>query len=136
MKIIFFFLTFIICSKVLAQKFEINYDSNNRISSVKYSNGIMINYFYDNNGNRQSHFITAAVVTNFVFTGNGNWNSAANWQNGNIPPNPLPSGSSILINPSGTAECILNVPQTINAGASLRVEPGKRFRVNGNLIIR
>lgn len=72
----------------------------------------------------------------YTFIGSGNWSNQANWQNGIMPPNPLPSGSSIFINPSGTAECILNVPQTINTGASLNVEPGKRFRVNGNLIVR
>jgi len=53
---------------------------------------------------------------------------------GNRPPNPLPSGQTILINSSG--ECILNVPQTISRGANLRVEPGKRFRVNGNLVVQ
>ncbi|MCA0382602.1 MAG: peptidoglycan DD-metalloendopeptidase family protein [Bacteroidetes bacterium] len=68
----------------------------------------------------------------YTFVGSGNFNNPSNWSPSILPPNPLPAGNIILIN--GTGECILNVPQTISAGATLRVVSGKLFRVNGNLI--
>lgn len=73
-----------------------------------------------------------ASVSTFTFTGSGNYNLPANWSGGIMPPNPLPAGRTIIINGSG--ECILNVPQTISAGATLNVANGARFRVMGNLI--
>ena len=120
--------------KPKAQTVQYTYDNLYRLTSINYGNGTTTTFTYDANGNRIQQ-INVSVVINFVFTGTGNWNNAANWQNGNIPPNPLPSGSSIFINPAGNGECILNIPQTITRGATIRVEPGKRFRVNGNLII-
>jgi hypothetical protein len=77
---------------------------------------------------------TASAGTTYTFTGSGNYNTPANWSSGTLPPNPLPAVSTIVINGSG--ECFLNVPQTISAGASFRVEPVKLLRVNGNLIIQ
>ncbi len=72
----------------------------------------------------------------YVFTGNGNWDVAANWSNNKIPPAALPAGSTILINPSGGGECVLNVPQTIMPGAELIVSDDKQFRINGNLTMQ
>jgi hypothetical protein len=72
----------------------------------------------------------------YTFTGNGNWNVADNWSNGVIPPATLPKGDIIVINPAGSGECVLNVAQTIAKEASLRVEPGKRFQINGNLVVQ
>ena len=69
----------------------------------------------------------------YVFTGNGNWTDAGNWLGNTIPPNPLPAGSSIIINPDGTGECILNIHQQINAGGIIEVMPGKNLTVKGNL---
>ncbi len=74
-----------------------------------------------------------AVVTQFTFTGNGNWSSVANWQNNLLPPSTLPAGSTITINPS-SGECVLDVNQTIQSGATLNVAAGKTFRIAGNLI--
>lgn len=68
----------------------------------------------------------------YTFTGSGNYSSLANWNENKVPPNPLPPGSTIVI--AGSGECILDIPLTISSGAILRVEPGKIFRVNGNLI--
>jgi hypothetical protein len=76
-----------------------------------------------------------AFSQNYTFVGNGNWTDAANWQNGQIPPAVLPAGSSILINPAGTGECILNTPQTISAGATFTVAKGKKFTVLGNYLV-
>ena len=74
--------------------------------------------------------------TTYTFTGNGSWTEAANWQGNLIPPASLSYGNSILINPAGTGECVLNTPQTIAFGASITVNPGKKFRINGNLLLK
>ena len=76
----------------------------------------------------------ALPATIYVFTGNGNWNVAANWNNNIIPPSPLPAGSQIYINPSGSAT--LNVPVTIATGAKITVVAGKPFIVQGNLTLQ
>jgi len=72
----------------------------------------------------------------YTFTGNGNWNIPANWANNLIPPAKLLSCSEIIVDPSGTRECILNVPQVVAPGAKITVVAGKKFRVNGNMLIQ
>ena len=72
----------------------------------------------------------------YTFIGNGNWDIAANWSNNVIPPPSLPAGAEIIIDPVSNGECILNIPQTVLAGAKLTVHTGKKFRVNGNLTIQ
>ncbi|MES2430092.1 MAG: alpha-amylase family glycosyl hydrolase [Bacteroidota bacterium] len=75
----------------------------------------------------------------YIFTGNGNWTTATNWTNNVVPPNPLPYGSEIIINPTNNAdECILNlgVQQVISQGAKITVEKNKKFRLPTNLIIQ
>ena len=71
----------------------------------------------------------------YTFTGSGNWNDADNWLNNLIPPAILGSDFQIVIAPGGRAECILNVPQTIAAGGTLLLLPGKKFRVLKDVII-
>ena len=78
---------------------------------------------------------TAASST-YIFTGNGNWTIPSNWNNNEIPPYILPNGYEILINPTGTCECVLNVPQTIEQGAKITVLPGKKLKVVGEVIIQ
>ena len=81
--------------------------------------------------------LTATVVlagSVFTFVGSGNYNIAANWIGSQLPPNPLPTGYSIIIN--GTGEYILNIPQTISPGGKLTVNDNKKFKVQGNLIIK
>jgi CubicO group peptidase (beta-lactamase class C family) len=77
---------------------------------------------------------TAPVV--YTFIGNGNWNIAANWANGNIPPAVLPAGDQIIIYPLANGECVLNVNQTVSSAASLFVVSNKKFRITSNLIIQ
>jgi serine protease AprX len=72
----------------------------------------------------------------YTFTGSGNWNVAANWEAGIIPPATLPAGSTILINPSADGECILNTNQEVSAGAYFNVMPAKKIYISGNLNIR
>jgi serine protease AprX len=72
----------------------------------------------------------------YSFIGNGNWDIASNWLGNNIPPAVLPQGSTIIIDPAGTGECILNINQQISAGALLDLRPGKKLRIPGNLVIQ
>ncbi len=85
-----------------------------------------------------SNIITMAVNASNVYTfnGMGNWNIASNWVNNLIPPSVLPACSQIFINPPTDEECILNINQTIAAGAKITVMTNKKFRVPGNLIIQ
>jgi len=71
----------------------------------------------------------------YTFTGNGLWTAAANWNNSTIPPATLPSGDTIVINPGAGDSCVLNVSQTISAGAYLIVATGANFVVRGGLTI-
>jgi exo-beta-1,3-glucanase (GH17 family) len=79
--------------------------------------------------------VNVAFTQVYTFTGNGNWTNPANWSNGIMPPSLLPSGSSIIIDPAGNGECILNTAQTISSGATLTVQPGKKFIILGSLVI-
>jgi hypothetical protein len=73
--------------------------------------------------------------TKYVFEGAGNWSDAVNWKGNLIPPAVLPVCSEILINPTGTAECLLGASQRISAGAIFSIATGKKFRTTGGLII-
>ena len=73
------------------------------------------------------NILAAAQV--FTFNGNGNWTNAANWSNGVVPPDVLPAGYEIIIDPVINGECVLNKVQTIANNAKLTVRPGARFRV-------
>ena len=72
----------------------------------------------------------------YTFTGNGNWDVAANWSNNAIPPATLPVGAEIIIDPISNGACVLNIPQTVLAGAKVTVQPNKKFTINGNLTIQ
>lgn len=80
-----------------------------------------------------SYVPMASIV--YRFTGNGNFFHAANWQGGLLPPNPLPPGSEIIIEPVGNGECVLNSPYSISAGTKFSIMAGKRFLIPGNLLI-
>ena len=72
----------------------------------------------------------------YTFTGDGNWNVASNWAGNNIPPAVLPAGSTIIIDPIVTGECILNTNQQVQAGGYFEVRTGKKLTVQGNLVIQ
>jgi hypothetical protein len=138
-----------------------NFDITNQTRSVTFQNtGNWYNYVSDGTGSglngatgstvnltSQTQSITLAPgefhvylfqpATTYTFIGNGNWNVASNWINNTIPPNPLPSGSTIYIEPTTgatTGVCVLNITQTISAGAKIIVEPNKYFQIPGQLI--
>ncbi len=76
-----------------------------------------------------------AITTTYTFTGTGNWDVPGNWSNNTIPPNPLPAGSEIVIDPS-SGSCILNISQAISPGASIKVNSNKSFLIPGNLTVQ
>ncbi len=78
----------------------------------------------------------STAPTTYTFIGNGNWNIAANWANGIIPPTVLPAGDQIVIYPLANGECVLNVNQTVSSAASLFVVSNKKFRITGNLSVQ
>ncbi|MES2848554.1 MAG: NHL repeat-containing protein [Bacteroidota bacterium] len=81
-----------------------------------------------------SNVVTVNTGYTYQFTGNGNWSDTTNWSGDNLPPSPLPACSKIIVSPEGT--CILDVPQTISAGANITVVSGTNFVINGNLTIQ
>lgn len=91
------------------------------------------NALYLLGSNPQDYTITAG---SFTFTGNGNWSTAANWNNSLVPPTNLPHGSQIIINPTGTGECVLDVQQKVSSSAAITVQAGKKFRIAGNLLVQ
>ena len=74
--------------------------------------------------------------TTYTFTGNGAWNVATNWSNNAIPPATLPSGSTILIDPVASGECVLSTVQRVSAGATFTIKAGKKFRIAGGLFLQ
>jgi hypothetical protein len=72
----------------------------------------------------------------YTFTGTGSWSLASNWAGNSRPPLILPAGSTIIIDPEITGECILDVSQELQQGALFTVRPGKKLLIPGNLITR
>lgn len=81
------------------------------------------------------NFITALSYT-YTFTGNGNWTDAANWLNNIVPPASISNGSNIIIDPMINGKCILDIQYTLSPGATLSVNDGKSFLINGNLTVK
>lgn len=80
-----------------------------------------------------SGFAVGAIYPNgFTFIGDGLWSNPANWMSGLIPPNLIPGGFTVTINPSGNGEAIMDVPVTLQQGAILNVQPGKKLKLPGN----
>lgn len=77
---------------------------------------------------------TSYLTNSFIFTGTGNWGEATNWSGGLMPPAILPAGYSIYVDPVTNGQCILNTTQTISQGATIIVNPNKKFIIPGGLI--
>lgn len=81
--------------------------------------------------------ITAAnPKTVYTFSGNGLWTTVSNWKGNNIPPDPLPAGSVIVIKPYNNGTCTLTENQTISPGGDFFVEPGCRFVLDNSKILQ
>lgn len=74
---------------------------------------------------------TANPKTVYTFTGDGDWMSPTNWYLGVVPPDPLPSGSVIVIKPYNSGTCQLKQNRTISLGADFFVEPGCQILLGG-----
>ncbi len=102
--------------------------------SVRLANN---NVWIDSLGiNDLGQSFTFVGKTIYTFIGSGDWTLYSNWLNGQKPPAVLPSNDEIIIDPNWGADCILNSLQTISPGARITVVAGKRFLIQGNLIIR
>ncbi|MFT3681031.1 MAG: fibrobacter succinogenes major paralogous domain-containing protein [Ferruginibacter sp.] len=73
--------------------------------------------------------------TTYTFNGNGYWSLPANWQLAAVPPDTLPAGSIINVNPSLNDSCVLDKIQVIAAGASLNILPGSNFIIRNGIVI-
>lgn len=71
----------------------------------------------------------------YTFTGNGSWTDPKNWENHEVAPTIVPSGTKISINPVGDGECLLNESIIISKGALLSVEKGKKIKIAGDVTI-
>ena len=71
----------------------------------------------------------------YVFIGKGNWLIPGNWQNGQVPPDKLPSCYSIIINPIQNEAAVLPAPVTMMKGSNFIVSTGKTLIVPGYVII-
>lgn len=81
-----------------------------------------------------STYIPVATIV-YRFTGNGNFTNAANWQSNIVPPNPLPAGSEIIIEPVTGGQCVLDTTFHINTNARFVIKTGCKFIIPGNLIL-
>ncbi len=71
----------------------------------------------------------------YTFIGNGSWQTASNWRNNLIPPNPVPPGSHVVIDISGGSTCIYSGSITFSNGARLTVPSGAIINI-ANLIMQ
>jgi hypothetical protein len=77
-----------------------------------------------------------SAKTIYRFTGTGNFSLPANWEGGILPPNPLPAGAEIIINPAGDGQCILNVTYLVSPEAKFSIIAGKKCVIPINLILK
>lgn len=111
----------------------INASLNNPSNIHVDDNGIL--YISDEGNNRIRRVDLNSIPTVYTFTGNGFYRNSANWKNGLIPPSNLPAQSEIIINPENEGECILDVTQSIYKGGKFTILTGKKFTIQGNLLI-
>lgn len=90
------------------------------------------NIFFDISNTNFTVTVPPPVI--YTFTGNGNWDVAANWSGGTIPPAILPSGAEIIINHIVGGVCNLNITQTISGTGKLTVNSDKNLLIPGALI--
>ena len=69
-----------------------------------------------------------AQATTYTFVGDGKWDNPNNWDTNGVPPNPLPAGSEVIINPPANSDGVvgqpvLNIAFEIESGASLIIFP-------------
>lgn len=76
----------------------------------------------------------STAVYNFI--GNGDYFNSTNWENNNMPPNPIPSGVEVRINSGSLNECVINQIVTFQAGSKLTIVSNSKLRLMHNLVIQ
>ena len=71
-----------------------------------------------------------AFAITYTFTGAGSWSTVGNWNANGIPPNPLLSGDTIIID--GTGAALLDINQTIKIGSYLSINSSKSLTINSS----
>jgi glucose/arabinose dehydrogenase len=120
----------------LTRKKIINLTSIADIGETETGEILLVSNLSSTNGRVLRLKNTGTEVDVYTFIGSGNWSDANNWNRRRKPPTILPIGSKIVIKPRYNGQCTLDLPQTINEGQDLIVEPSKTFNVNANLVIK
>jgi glycosidase len=111
----------------------LNYITNGTSSGVNGNAGSIVNIGSTSQsitlqpGEYHIYFYQPANV--YVFNGSGNWNDAANWTYGLIPPASLSGSEEIIISPKTDGECLININRVISPGAKITVMAGKKLRI-------
>jgi hypothetical protein len=71
----------------------------------------------------------------YTFIGNGDWKEPSNWIGNNVPPLRISPCVQVIIDPVNNGECLLNSTLFLMDSASLKVMAGKKFIINGSLVI-
>ncbi len=87
------------------------------------------------NGYNAASIARLTATNNYTFIGSGDYNSPSNWSEGLVPPNPIPSGTVVKINPMAGGSCTYLGNLTVSAGGGLTVATGVNFTVTGTLLI-
>jgi len=77
--------------------------------------------------------VAPATLNRYTFTGNGSFDNAANWLEGQVPPEDIYSGMEIIIKPINGGEFILNQPLHFKGG-KLTIAPGAKVTIPGALV--
>ncbi|TAD87712.1 MAG: hypothetical protein EAY75_05940 [Bacteroidetes bacterium] len=75
----------------------------------------------------------SAIVYRFI--GTGKFSSPSNWFNGQLPPNPLPANTEVIIDPASEGHCILDIEFMVSPMAKFSVMSGKKLLLPKNLTI-
>lgn len=76
------------------------------------------------------------VSPTYTFIGTGSWDEPSNWSN-NTPPPPIITGTAtIVIDPIGDGECVIDQPKTFGSNVTFIVKEAKKLRIAGDLIVQ
>lgn len=71
----------------------------------------------------------------YKFIGNGSYHNAANWENNNIPPNPVTTGVEVRILSNNSSECVIGQPVTFSKSSKLTIGSDCKLKLAQNLLI-
>ncbi|MFT3681039.1 MAG: PKD domain-containing protein [Ferruginibacter sp.] len=102
-------------------------------------NGTLLNFALSGNS---SNWVSPGAVQNdlacvlplYTFTGNGNWSDQQNWVNNKMPPDTIPAGTEIVIDPVNNGQAVLDKKQLFRHDTKLTVQANKKLIIPGDLI--